>query len=78
MTEVVQSVVVTDASGNPVTGSAYECKNYMALDFFFIDNLYKIKLIHFLLSLDASGNQITEQLQSVVVTDASGNIVTGM
>ena len=30
------------------------------------------------MSLDASGNPVTEQLQSVVVTDASGNIVTGM
>ena len=31
-----------------------------------------------ILNQDASGNPVTETVQSVAVTDASGNIVTGI
>ena len=40
-------------------------------------HLYKTTLFIYYMDLDASGNPVTETIQSVVVTDSSGIPVTG-
>ena len=86
VTEQVQSVGVTDPSGNPVTGTK-RIKN-LQTNFIqkFEDYICFIVLIE-IPFLDPSGNPVTEKVTvtttttlppvTVGVTDASGNPVTG-